>query len=67
MKHFVFYCLVFCLTVQPFFAGERISMQAADGHPLVGTLSKPLIKTLHAGVVLLPMYRSTKESWQPFG
>lgn len=52
--------------VQPLFAGERISMQAADGHPLVGTLSRPIpTKDVQAGVVLLPMYRQTKESWQP--
>ena len=66
MKIFTFFCLVFCLLVQPLYAGERISMQAADGHPLVGTLSRPGGNTnLQAGVVLLPMYRHTRESWQP--
>jgi pimeloyl-ACP methyl ester carboxylesterase len=58
--------LLFCLLIQPLFAGESITMQASDGHPLVGTLSRPKPgKDLQAGVVLLPMYRHTKESWQP--
>ncbi len=66
MKISAVFCLVFCLLAQPLFAGERISMQAADGHPLVGTLSRPMqTKDLQAGVVLLPMYRHTRESWQP--
>ncbi len=66
MKNFLFICLVFCLAAQPLFAGERVSMRASDGHPLVGTLSRPEgYKALHAGVVLLPMYRHTRESWQP--
>ncbi len=66
MKNSVFFCLVFCLMGQPLFAGERISMQAADGHPLVGALSRPLpTKDIQAGVVLLPMYKHTGKSWQP--
>jgi len=66
MKNFVFFCLIFCLLAQPLFAGERVSMRAADGHPLVGTLAKPVpTKDLRAGVVLLPMYRHTRKSWQP--
>ncbi len=66
MKKYMFFCLVFCLSTQLLFAGERISMRAEDGHPLVGTLSRPLpIRDLQTGVVLLPMYRSTRKSRQP--
>jgi len=65
MKIWVTFLLIFCLVDSPLFAGERVTLQATDGHPLVGTLSRPIGKDLRAGVILLPMYRQTKESWQP--
>jgi pimeloyl-ACP methyl ester carboxylesterase len=65
MKIWVTFLLIFCLVAPPLFAGERVTFQATDGHPLVGTLSRPMGKDLRIGIILLPMYRQTKESWQP--
>ena len=44
----------------------EVSFSASDGHPLVATLDTPDKGTdIHTGVILLPMYRHTGESWQP--
>ena len=44
----------------------EVSFTASDGHPLVATLDMPDKETdIHTGVILLPMYRHTRESWQP--
>lgn len=46
-------------------AGE-VGFTASDGYPLSGDLEVPAGRTdLKTGVILLPMYRHTKESWQP--
>ena len=54
-----------CLTTTTAKAME-VSFSASDGHPLVATLDRPDKGTdIHTGVILLPMYRHTRESWQP--
>ena len=54
-----------CLTTTTAKAME-VSFTASDGHPLVATLDRPDKGTvIHTGVILLPMYRHTRESWQP--
>ncbi len=43
-----------------------VHFTAADGHPLTATLTVADSKTdLKVGVILLPMYRFTRESWLP--
>lgn len=43
-----------------------VSFTASDGHPLGATLDTPDKGTdIHTGIILLPMYRHTGESWQP--
>jgi alpha-beta hydrolase superfamily lysophospholipase len=57
--------LLCCLSTHP--AGAReVRFSASDGHPLSASLDIPDQNTdIHVGVILLPMYRHTKESWQP--
>lgn len=66
MKTIGYVVILLCLFVQPLCAGDRVPLLAADGHPLIGTLSRPTgSNDLGKGVVLLPMYGQTKESWHP--
>ncbi len=54
-----------CLTTATAKALE-VSFTASDDHPLVATLEMPDKGTdIRTGVILLPMYRHTRESWQP--
>jgi len=54
-----------CLTTTTAKAME-VSFTASDGYPLVATLDRPDKGTgIHTGVILLHMYRHTRESWQP--
>jgi alpha-beta hydrolase superfamily lysophospholipase len=54
-----------CLTTTTAKAME-VSFTASEGYPLVATLDRPDKGTgIHTGVILLPMYRHTRESWQP--
>ncbi len=58
--------VMICFLVLPAMAaGRTIALTAADGQPLAALLDLPRGRDLHAGVILLPMYRITKESWQP--
>ena len=64
-----YYCVILiilcCLTTTAVQA-EQISFTASDGHPLVATLDMPAREMdIHTGVILLPMYRHTRQSWQP--
>jgi pimeloyl-ACP methyl ester carboxylesterase len=58
--------ILFCLcTVLPA-AGKEVRFAARDGQPLAALVDLPdTDRNIHVGVVLLPMYRSTKESWRP--
>lgn len=42
-----------------------LTLTAADGYQIAATLTRPEKKTETAGVVLIHMYRNTKESWEP--
>ena len=66
MKIFaVLFAMLCCLVTGTAIAGE-VNFTASDGHPLVATLDMPDKGTdIHTGVVLLPMYRHTRKSWQP--
>jgi len=45
---------------------REVRFTTSDGHPLAATLDMPDQGTdIHTGVILLPMYRHTRESWQP--
>ena len=65
-----FLCLLFLITVcccapSAQAAAEKIKLTAADGYRISGILSRPAQGDGRQGVVLLHMYRQTKESWQP--
>jgi len=66
MKYFVLFLTMFCCLSASTVKAREVNFTASDGHPLVATLDMPDQKIdIHAGVILLPMYRHTRESWQP--
>ncbi len=66
MKYFVVLLAMFCCLSANTVRAREVNFTASDGHPLVATLDMPAPGTdLNTGVILLPMYRHTRESWQP--
>ncbi|MEN8189053.1 MAG: alpha/beta fold hydrolase [Thermodesulfobacteriota bacterium] len=45
--------------------GQRLELTSSDNHPLIGEMSLPGKKDIGAAVILLPMYRHTRQSYQP--
>ncbi|MBU4263154.1 MAG: alpha/beta fold hydrolase [Proteobacteria bacterium] len=65
-----FLCLIslvtiFCNAPSGQAATEKVKLTTADGYRIAGILSRPSQGDGRLGVVLLPMYRHIKESWQP--
>ncbi len=59
-------CLLICCLLPGTVFGRTVYFTASDGYPLAANLATPAAETdLHIGVILLPMYRQTKESWAP--
>ena len=64
---FFLVALVFlCRTLPVFAAAENITLVAEDGYRIAAVLTEPERKPASpSGVVLIHMYRHTKESWNP--
>ncbi len=59
-------CLLICWLLPVTVFGQAVHFTASDGHPLAADLALPAVDAdLHTGVILLPMYSHTKESWAP--
>ena len=66
MRYFVITLTMLCCLTTGNAKAMEVSFTASDGHPLVATLDVPDKGTdIHTGVILLPMYRHTRKSWQP--
>ena len=65
IRYFVVILTILCCLTTTTAKAMEVSFAASDGHHLVATLDMPDKGTgIRTGVILLPMYRHTRESWQ---
>jgi pimeloyl-ACP methyl ester carboxylesterase len=65
IRYFVVILTMLCCLTTTTAKAMEVSFTASDDHPLVATLDMPDKGTgIRTGVILLPMYRHTRESWQ---
>lgn len=66
MKYYRLLSILICCLLPVTVFGQTVRFIASDGQPLAADFVVPdQPADLHIGVILLPMYRHTKESWAP--